>query len=131
MKAIVIDDSKAIRMILKKILVEQGFTVFEAENGQEAIVKIAQNGIPDIALVDWNMPIMNGIEFVKQARTLINLNSMKIMMVTTEAEMDKMVMALESGANEYVMKPFTKEIILEKLSILGVINNDQNTNPNS
>jgi len=130
MKAIVIDDSKAIRVILKKILVPLGFEVFEAENGQEAIIKIAQNGIPDIALVDWNMPVMNGLDFVKQARTLINLNNMKIMMVTTEAEMDRMVLALESGANEYVMKPFTKEIIIEKLQILGVVNHDQNTSPN-
>ncbi|EKD41985.1 MAG: hypothetical protein ACD_73C00408G0002 [uncultured bacterium] len=127
MKAIIIDDSRAIRVILRKILMGLGIEVLEAENGQDAIIKIAQNGVPEIALVDWNMPVMNGLDFVKAARVLENLKGMKIMMVTTEAEMDKMILALESGANEYVMKPFTKEVIIEKLSLLGVLDHDQNT----
>lgn len=120
-RALIIDDSKAIRVILKKMLLEVGMEVFEAENGQQAIERLREMMKCDIALVDWNMPIMNGLDFVKHVRAISFFKNMKIMMVTTESEINRMQLALEEGADEYVMKPFTKEIILDKLVQLGII----------
>ncbi len=121
-KAMVVDDSKAIRMILKKALAEVGYEVCEAPNGQEAL-SVFQRESSDISLVlvDWNMPQMNGLEFVKNIRSDPRYASVVLMMVTTETEIDQMMKALEAGANEYVMKPFTKEIIADKLRLLGVL----------
>lgn len=120
MHALVIDDSRAMRMILKQILQEMGFQVSEAGNGREALDRLRQMEKADIALVDWNMPEMNGFEFVCAVRAEAAYNDVRLMMVTTESEMSQMVKALEAGANEYVMKPFTKEVIREKLAILGI-----------
>lgn len=120
MHALVIDDSRAMRMILKQILQEMGFQVSEAGNGREALERLRQMEKADIALVDWNMPEMNGFEFVCAVRAEAAYNDVQLMMVTTESEMSQMVKALEAGANEYVMKPFTKEVIREKLAILGI-----------
>ncbi len=120
MHALVIDDSRAMRMILKQILQEMGFQVSEAGNGREALDRLRQMEKADIALVDWNMPEMNGFEFVCAVRAEAAYNDVQLMMVTTESEMSQMVKALEAGANEYVMKPFTKEVIREKLAILGI-----------
>lgn len=122
MKALVIDDSRAVRMILRKYLQDLGFEVVEAEDGQQALDRLSE--FPDIALalVDWNMPVMTGLEFVKRVRSNMLYQDIKLMMVTTEAELDRVVLALESGADEYVMKPFTQEIIEEKLQILGCAN---------
>lgn len=125
MKALVIDDSKAIRVILKKMMNEFGFETFEAENGQEAMKKLREMMHCDIALVDWNMPVMNGLEFVQAVRAVAFFQKTKIMMVTTESEMSRMQLALAEGADEYVMKPFTKEIILDKLTQLGLMKNPE------
>ncbi len=119
MRALVIDDSKSIRSILSKILVEIGFTVEEAGNGLEALDVIKKEKV-DLALVDWNMPDMNGYEFIQEVRKDNTHKDMRMMMVTTETEMNKVVEALEAGANEYVMKPFTKEMIIEKLALMGM-----------
>jgi two-component system chemotaxis response regulator CheY len=121
-KAMVVDDSRAMRMILAKILRELSFEVKEASNGLEALVAI-QEGWRDIELilVDWNMPEMNGLELVKEIRKDPSLASLVIVMVTTETEMDQMMLALTAGANEYVMKPFTREILVEKLQIAGAM----------
>ncbi len=119
MRAIVIDDSKSIRSILSKILIEIGFTVEEASNGLEALDVIKKDKV-DLALVDWNMPNMNGYEFIQEVRKDNTYKDMRMMMVTTETEMNKVVEALEAGANEYVMKPFTKEMIIEKLALMGM-----------
>ena len=119
MRAIVIDDSKSIRSILSKILIEIGFTVEEAGNGIEALDVIKKDKV-DLALVDWNMPDMNGYEFIQEVRKDNTYKDMRLMMVTTETEMNKVVEALEAGANEYVMKPFTKEMIIEKLALMGM-----------
>ncbi len=120
-KALVVDDSKAIRMILARTLRELGFEVHEAGNGREALEVIASLGM-DVTLVlaDWNMPEMNGFELLKQLRQNPRLASLIVVMVTTETEMDHMAAALEAGANEYVMKPFTKDILVEKLQLAGV-----------
>ncbi|RME67942.1 MAG: response regulator [Verrucomicrobia bacterium] len=120
MKALVVDDSKTTRMIIGRILRECGFEIHEAGNGQEALDKLEEIGCPEIALVDWNMPEMTGIEFVKAAREDSRYDDMKIMMVTTESEVEQVQAALEAGANEYAMKPFTKDVIEEKLALLGV-----------
>jgi two-component system chemotaxis response regulator CheY len=89
-------------------------------HGREALERLQHAGLPDIALVDWNMPEMNGLEFVKAVRAEPGYKDLPLMMVTTESEMSAMAAALAAGANEYVMKPFTKEIILEKLTLLGI-----------
>ncbi len=120
MRALVIDDSRAIRLILKQILKDIGFEVSDAGNGLEALEKLKEVGEVDLALVDWNMPEMNGLEFVIAVRKEDKYNNMKMMMVTTETELSQVAKALEAGANEYVMKPFTKEIILEKITLMGI-----------
>ena len=120
MRVLVIDDSRAIRMILKKTLVGLGADVSEASNGVEALDKLGEGSPFDLALVDWNMPEMNGYEFVKAARANAAYAAMKICMVTTETETSQIVKALEAGANEYLMKPFTKDALREKLDALGV-----------
>ena len=121
-KAMVVDDSKAIRMILSKTLKDVGYQVCEACNGREAL-SVLEREKADISLVlvDWNMPQMNGLEFVRQLRADPRYASVVLVMVTTETEVEQMAKALEAGANEYVMKPFTKEIIEDKLRMLGVL----------
>jgi len=119
-RALVIDDSKAMRSILGRMLRGLGFEVVEAGDGQDALEKLKVAGKVDLALVDWNMPEMNGVEFVQAVRAEHAYDGTLLMMVTTETEMGKVSKALEAGANEYVMKPFTQEVILEKLQILGL-----------
>lgn len=124
MLALVIDDSRAIRMILSRILTNLGFEVREAGNGKEALdVLGAAETVPSVALVDWNMPEMNGLEFVAAVRDDPKYRSMALMMVTTESEQSQIVRALAAGAHEYVIKPFTPDAIEEKLALLGVLTN--------
>ncbi len=121
-KAMVIDDSRAMRMILARTLREVGYEVCEAAHGKEALALLEQHhGEFSLVLVDWNMPEMNGLEFVRQVRSEPNWSGTTLMMVTTETELEQMMTALEAGADEYVMKPFTKEIITDKLRLLGAI----------
>ena len=120
-KALIVDDSRAVRMILAKSLKELGFDVREAANGREALAVIeAERSAVTLVLADWNMPEMNGMELLKRLRQDPQLSSLAIVMVTTETELDQMAAALEAGANEYVMKPFTKDILVEKLQLAGV-----------
>lgn len=120
-KALVVDDSRAVRMILGKILREIGFEVCEAGNGREGLEVFTREreGVT-LVLADWNMPEMNGMELLVELRKDPSLAGLPIVMVTTETELDQMVAALEAGANEYVMKPFSKEILVEKLQLAGV-----------
>src|SRR6185503_13191798 len=120
MRALVIDDSAAVRTILRRILTDCGFEVVEAAHGREALERLKEVGKADIALVDWNMPEMNGFDFIRAVRADHAHDGMRLMMVTTETEIAQVAKALEAGANEYVMKPFTKDMILEKLSLLGI-----------
>lgn len=120
MNALVIDDSRAIRMILSRMLRELGFNVDEATNGREALARVEEGLPPDLMLVDWNMPEMSGIDFVTAVRQPPYSSTARVMMVTTETEVPQMVRALEAGADEYVMKPFTREAIVEKLQLLGL-----------
>jgi two-component system chemotaxis response regulator CheY len=120
-KALVVDDSRAVRMILGKILREMGYEVREAANGREAFNLIqADKTAVQLVLTDWNMPEINGLELLRMLRRDPELSSLVVIMVTTETEMDQIVTALEAGANEYVMKPFTKDILVEKLQLLGI-----------
>jgi len=120
MRVLILDDSKAIRLILGKILRPMGFEVHEGGDGAEGIEKLGEIGCPDLCLVDWNMPKMNGLDFVKTVRANDDWAAMRIMMVTTEVEAENVAEALEAGANEYVMKPFTPDVIVDKLGLLGI-----------
>ncbi len=120
-KALIVDDSRAVRMILSKTLRELGFEVCEAGNGREALDVIeAEKNAVTLVLADWNMPEINGLELLKRLRQNPGLSSLVVVMVTTETELDQMAAALEAGANEYVMKPFTRDILVEKLQLVGV-----------
>jgi two-component system, chemotaxis family, chemotaxis protein CheY len=120
LKALVVDDSRAMRTILRGALKEAGFQVFEAGDGRQALEELKKTGALDLALVDWNMPVMNGYELICALRAQKQYDGMSIMMVTTESEAAQMQRALNAGANEYVMKPFTTDVLLEKLLLLGL-----------
>ena len=119
LRALVVDDSRTMRGILKRILAERGVAVVEASNGRQALDLLQSGESVQLALVDWNMPEMNGYDFICAVRSAPQFDALPIMMVTTEAEIDQMTRALEAGANEYVMKPFTSEVIADKLALLG------------
>lgn len=120
MRALVVDDSRAIRSIIGRTVRELGFEFFEAGHGREALSRLAEVGRVDLILVDWNMPEMNGLDFLVEARANAAWKDTIIMMVTTETEMAQVQRALEAGANEYVMKPFTKDVLREKLQLVGL-----------
>jgi len=120
-RALVIDDSKTIRSILSKTLRQLGFQVSAAENGQVGFDSLRADPSISLILVDWNMPVMNGLEFVRQVRAESTWDDVTLVMVTTETETSQMLAALDSGANDYIMKPFTEEIITERLMLLGIL----------
>ena len=120
MHALVVDDSDVIRKILTAYLQKLGFQVTSAVNGREALEQLARMEKADIALVDWNMPEMDGITFLKEVRADVNYDGLPVMMVTTNSELAHVSQALEAGANEYIMKPFTADMLKEKLELLGV-----------
>jgi two-component system chemotaxis response regulator CheY len=120
MRALVVDDSSTMRKVLKSILLGAGFEVVEAKSGSDALECLKQS-CADIALFDWNMPEMNGIELLGKVRSDHRYDNLKIMMVTTESEQSEVERALQEGANEYIMKPFTKDSFLNKLQIIGLV----------
>ena len=120
MYALIIDDSRTMRLMLRKMLEGLGYETLEAADGLEALQQLENHPGVRLALVDWNMPEMSGYEFVCAVRKNPVFDGVMLMMVTTETEMSQVAKALEAGANEYVMKPFTKEIIVEKLGLLGM-----------
>jgi two-component system chemotaxis response regulator CheY len=105
-------------MYLRKVLVPCGFEVVEAKNGREGLERVREQPV-DLVLLDWNMPVMNGLELLQHIRSEPGVGSPCVMMVTSESDLREVKEALETGANEYVMKPFTPEIILDKLALLG------------
>jgi two-component system chemotaxis response regulator CheY len=121
MQALVVDDSRAMRAILTRLLSGLGFDVAQAGDGQEALTVLDGGLRPDVILVDWNMPVMDGLTFIKECRTRAAYRDITLMMVTTEAEQAQIVKALAAGAHEYVIKPFTDEVIAEKLALLGLM----------
>ena len=121
MRALVIDDSRTTRAIIRKTLTELGIEVVEAGDGREGLERLRRAPDVELVLVDWNMPVMNGLDFIKAVRSDRSYDPVRVMMVTTETEQEQVVRALEAGANEYLMKPFTKDILVAKLSLLDVI----------
>ena len=120
MKALIIDDSRAMRMLLRRIVSSNGFEVVEAGNGQEALDALAVGTLPDVALIDWNMPVMDGLTFVNSVRARPEYRGITLMMVTTESERTQIVRALAAGAHEYLIKPFTEDALLSKFDLLGL-----------
>jgi len=117
---LIVDDSKVIRMVAKKILHELDFGTVEAEDGKAAL-DACQKSLPDAVLLDWNMPVMNGIEFLRELRKLPNGEKPVVVFCTTENDIEHIQEAIEAGANEYIMKPFDSEILQAKFSQVGLI----------
>jgi two-component system chemotaxis response regulator CheY len=120
MRALIVDDSRFVRGYLRGLLEEKGIECAEAADGQEGMDQLSSGDSFDLALVDWNMPVMNGLEMLKQLRAE-GFGEVKVMMVTTEAENDFILRALDAGADEYLMKPFDDEALTEKLAMLGLV----------
>jgi two-component system chemotaxis response regulator CheY len=121
MHALIIDDSRAMRSILRRIVTDLGFETLEAGHGQEALEHLEAGRVPDLCLIDWNMPVMDGYTFVTKVREKPEWRDITLMMVTTESEHGQIVRALAAGAHEYVIKPFTPDAIVDKLELLGLV----------
>lgn len=124
-RAMIIDDSRAMRSILRRIVSGLSFEITEAGDGQEALELLeaatVENRVPDLCLIDWNMPVMDGYTFITEVRRRPEWRNITLMMVTTESEQGQIVKALAAGAHEYVIKPFTPDAIVEKLELLGLV----------
>jgi two-component system chemotaxis response regulator CheY len=116
---LIVDDSKVIRKVARHILEALNFKVDEAEDGQEALDR-CKTQMPDVVLLDWNMPRMSGMEFLKNLRVVPNGTQPKVVFCTTENDAAHIRAAIEAGADEYVMKPFDRETLHSKLQIVGV-----------
>ena len=121
MRALVVDDSRTMRRIVVRILSGLGYETSEAADGREALDLLEAGEIYDLACIDWNMPVMDGLEFVLAVRARPDWRAITLMMVTTEAEHGQIVRALAAGAHEYMIKPFTPDAIRDKLELLGLI----------
>jgi two-component system chemotaxis response regulator CheY len=119
MRALIVDDSRFVRGFLRGMLEERGIACDEAADGRAALELLHGDLSFELALVDWNMPVMNGLEMLRQLRA-DGFSDLKVMMVTTEAEDDYIVRALDAGADEYLMKPFDGQALDEKLAMLGL-----------
>jgi two-component system chemotaxis response regulator CheY len=124
----IIDDSRAMRSILRRIVTNLGYETLEAGDGQQALDLLEQataaGEVPDLCLVDWNMPVMDGYTFITRVRANRDWRQVTLMMVTTESEQGQIVKALAAGAHEYVIKPFTPDAIVEKLEMLGLVSQE-------
>jgi two-component system, chemotaxis family, chemotaxis protein CheY len=116
---LLVDDSRAIRLVGRRIIEALGHAVLEAENGAEALQVCRSRSDIDAILLDWNMPVMNGLEFLTALRGAPGPQPI-VVMCTTENDLQHISAALSAGANEYVMKPFTEEILRGKLEEAGV-----------
>ena len=117
---LVVDDSKVVRMVARKIVTELGFDVEEAADGQQAL-DLCQASLPDVVLLDWNMPVMDGLTFFKKLKDLPGGADVRVVFCTTENDIEHIQTALDLGADEYIMKPFDSEIIESKFSLAGLI----------
>ncbi len=122
MEALVVDDSRALRGILSKMLMRHGFTTFQAENGVKALESLAGEAkAVQLVCLDYNMPEMNGLEFLKRMRVMPEFHDLPVLMITTETHLEFVSKAIEAGSSEYVMKPFTEDMVVDKLRMLGLI----------
>ncbi|SHG41692.1 response regulator [Bradyrhizobium erythrophlei] len=117
---LVVDDSTVIRKIARRILEEMDFEITEAEDGEKAL-EVCKCGLPDAVLLDWNMPVMDGFEFLGNLRRLPGGDQPKVVFCTTENGIDHIARGLDAGANEYIMKPFDKDIVAAKFREVGLI----------
>jgi two-component system, chemotaxis family, chemotaxis protein CheY len=117
---LVVDDSKVVRMVARKILEGLNFQIVEAENGKLAMEECVKD-MPDAILLDWNMPVMSGIEFLRQLRKMEGGQTPIVVFCTTENDIQHIQEAITAGANEYIMKPFDSEIIESKFSQVGLL----------
>ncbi len=117
---LVVDDSRVVRKVARKILEELQFNCDEAEDGRQAIDSCSSQ-MPDAILLDWNMPVMNGIEFLRALRQMNGGTAPKVVMCTTESSVESIKEALGAGANEYIMKPFDSDIIQSKFTLVGLL----------
>ncbi len=117
---LVVDDSRVIRMVARRILEQLGFSTSEAENGEMAL-DACRRQLPDAVLLDWNMPVMNGIDFLRELRDVYGRNGPKVVFCTTENSMASIRTAIEAGADEYIMKPFDRDILEAKFSQAGLL----------
>jgi two-component system chemotaxis response regulator CheY len=117
---LIVDDSRVVRMVARKILQDLEFEILEAEDGKAALDACKQR-MPDAILLDWNMPVMNGIEFLRQLRAAPGGDLPKVVFCTTENDLAHIQEAIGAGADEYIMKPFDSEIIQSKFSQVGLI----------
>src|SRR5262245_3030539 len=121
MRALVVDDSRTVRIIIGNTLRELGVQVVEAADGVEALERIQQEPDLDLVLLDWNMPAMNGYDLLRTVRSRKEHDRLRILMVTSESQGEQVVKALSAGANEYLMKPFNKEVLIAKLRLMDVV----------
>jgi two-component system chemotaxis response regulator CheY len=117
---LVVDDSRVVRTVARRILEPQGFVVTEAANGQIAL-EACHIGLPDCVLLDWNMPVMGGLDFLRKLRATFGPDRPTVVFCTTESDMDFIASALASGAQEYIMKPFDEDILLGKFAQAGLL----------
>ena len=117
---LVVDDSRVVRMVARRMLEGQGFAVREAEDGARALESV-RTQMPDAVLLDWNMPVMNGIEFLRALRAEFGPDNPPVVFCTTESEMSFVEAAIEAGAQEFIMKPFDEEILVGKFSQVGLL----------
>lgn len=117
---LIVDDSKVVRTFIKKILQELNFETNEAVDGLDALTKCKER-LPDFIMLDWNMPNMNGLEFIKELRKSDHGHKPVVIFCTTENDVDKITSAINQGANEYIMKPFDSDILKSKLSQVGIL----------
>ena len=117
---LIVDDSRVVRMVARKILEQLEFAIDEAADGKEAVAACEKH-MPDAILLDWNMPVMNGIEFLRALRQMPGGDKPVVVFCTTENEMSRIQEALMAGANEYIMKPFDSDIIQSKFEQVGLI----------
>lgn len=119
MRALIVDDSRAARMLVKRIVVGIGFETLEAQDGRDALDVLAREGAPDLMLVDWNMPVMDGLALVKAVRAERRFADVSIMMVSSENDPRQIARALMAGADEYLIKPIDEPMVVDRLHLLG------------